>query len=257
MKSVSIYCDNELKNLKLNNTHIETLLYENFGSISNMINKLHNIYPRIDGCAMEAFITFAYGNNDSLSIASDDNKLQNNIFDLLESIIKSETNYSAHYIKCFRVLFIRYIETPQFPYYLDKSVDCPDEFIVFYIGAYIIKHFYKAKDIWGSEKWKQYMTEFIKNIKDIKDYIFSIPKSFPINPSFQVHCEFTHENQKLEGYCDILTDDWIIDVKCSKDNYINDWHKQLNLYNIAFNKKNIGIINILENKFLIFLQSNL
>lgn len=257
MKSVSVYCDNELKNLRLSNYHIETLLYENFNSISNKINKLHNIYPRIDGCVMEGFITFAYGNNESLSIPSDDNKLQNNIFDLLELIIRTETNYSAHYIKCFRTLFLRCINTPQVPYSLDKSLECPNEFIVFYIGAYIIKHFYKAKDIWDSEKWRQYMTEFIKNIKEIKDYIFSIPKSFPINPSFQVHCEFIYEGQKLEGYCDIVSDDWIIDIKCSKDTYINDWHKQLNLYNIAFNKKNIGIINILENKFLIFLQSNL
>lgn len=253
MKSVTSYCDNELKDLILNNAHIETHLYYHFDSISNMINKLHNIYPRVDGCAMEAFITFAYGNNNSLNIPNDGNKLLNDIFDIIESIIIKETKYSIHYIKCFRMLFLKYIETPLLPYNFGQSIFGPDEFIIFYIVAYIIKYYYRAKDIWDSEKWKQYITEFVKNIKDIKDYIFSIPKAFPINPSFQVHCEFNYEGQKLEGYCDIVSDDWIIDIKCSRDTYINDWHKQLNLYNKAFNKKNIGVINILENKFLIFI----
>ena len=255
MKSVTSYCDNEFKTKKLFNYHIETLLYENFNLISNLINKLHNIYPKLDGCVMEAFVTFAYGNSESLSIPSDDNKLQNTIFDLLELLLKTETNYSSHYIKCFRMLFTKCIETPQTPYCLDQSVNYPNEFIIFYIGAYIIKHYYKAKDIWDSEKWKQYITEFVKNIKDIKDYIFSIPKSFPIRPSFQVHCEFNYGGQKLEGYCDMVSEYWLIDIKCSRDTYINEWHKQLYLYNVAFKRKNIGIINILENKFLIFLES--
>lgn len=226
-----------------------------------IIDKLHSINYIYDGICMEGLLAYSYGIDNSFHI---DNLLTLNLclsyvidiyvesFKKKHSEIKQIDIISQSYkldLEVLKTIFLSRLDHPFIP------IENNNIFILFYISGYLLNHLSKNNEILKFEDFKEYISLLSNNIEIVMDYINNIHKVIGDgNVQFGINVDFVKDNIHIIGEADMIKDDWLFDIKCSKefDENINLWHRQLEVYNNEINKNNIAIINILNNHFIVY-----
>ena len=99
--------------------------------------------------------------------------------------------------------------------------------------------------------------DYVKNnIEDMDDYLYEMSNSTFIK-NFEKDTNIKHVEIKrlsdLSGECDFISDQSIVDIKCYKEECLDDWFGQLWLYEKLFGKrKNLWIVNVYNNRIYKF-----
>lgn len=247
MVGVTSICKDILSEKKL---YIDTLkihISDQAQDVIKILSDLHVIHPMLNGCVMEAMVAFAY-KHDFYNIPG---KSYDEYYDICCEIIckRSSYEFEPFYVNAFRDAIMRNA-LGIIDLYSNKF---PPSYIIFYIIAYLIAN------NWDCEKWltievlSDYITKFLDNIVLIRNYIDSIKKLVGDKINFCVPCDFNSIGlYEINGKCDMVSDDWLIEIKCSESYAIKEWFKQLEVYNLVMKKRNIGVINLLTNEFIIY-----
>ena len=126
-----------------------------------------------------------------------------------------------------------------------------------YIVFMSLCHFMK-RDLTGDDvKNALDILDYIKvHFEDIDDYFDCMQHSTFVQ-NFSHDTNIRHgeivRTADLHGECDFVSNESIIDIKCYKEECIDDWFGQLWLYEKLFGKhKNLWIVNVYENKIYKF-----
>ena len=125
--------------------------------------------------------------------------------------------------------------------------------------CYLLNHLEKNSEELKYDKFCEYFALLIIHIDSMKKYIDEICKCLlnyieddTIESSIRI--ETTKNNINITGEADLRISDWLFDIKCSIENpkNIEQWHRQLEVYNEFVKVSHIAIINILTNHILIY-----
>lgn len=228
-----------------------------------IIDKLHSINYKYDGICMEGLMAFSYEIDNEFHI---DNPLMLNlcisyVIELLVEQFKNRhkeikqiniigQSYKIE-LELIKNIFISYLDHP----FSSIVKTYKNESILFYITGYLLNHLTKNNETIIFEDFKEYISLLSSNIENVMEYINEIHKIIGDgNVKFGINIDFVKDDIHIIGEADMIKDDWLFDIKCSKEieENIDSWHRQLEVYNEFINKNNIGIINILNNHFIIF-----
>ena len=247
MVGVTSICKDILSKKDVNISMVKTYLSDKAQDAIRILSDLHSIHPMLNGCVMEAMIAFAY----NYDVSNLGGSLRDKYFDVCGEIIckRLKDELEPFYINVFKVA-ISNTATNILDLY---SNTFPASYKIFYIISYLILNNRDCEDWLTIEDLSKYVTKFLDNIITISDYIKSIKKNIDIESNFCVWCDFKSIGlDELNGKCDMVSDDWLIEIKCSNSCDFEEWFKQLEVYNLVMRKKNIGVINILTNEFIIY-----
>lgn len=237
---ITDFTKTKLSKLKIDDLYVRFKMSLNCDEAIQHILYLHDINSSLNGSMMEALLRYAYGDImeykedniftnmnkpptvEEFLIMSSHPKLRTFI---KEFLFGEETERVKRLKHC--IIYTHFIHGDPISEMSDSSVD---------------KYFRYLYD---------HIDVIMKYMFDIKDYL-----NFKNKPTFEIYCD-GYKIPDLEGYVDMICDDWIIDIKCSNEGNISYWHKQLEIYNMKFHKEKIGIINIKTNTFIQFLNKDL
>lgn len=246
MVGVTSICKDILSKKEVNISMVKTYLSDQAQDVIKILSDLHSINPTLNEYVMEAMVAFAYKHEFRNPLI----KRYYKYFDICCEILckKSSYEFEPFYANVFkRAVMSKGINI------LDLySNTFPAHYIIFYIIAHLTLR--QCCESWvPTEDLSKYITKFLDNIVLIRDYIDSIKKNIDIKSNFCVSCDFKSIGlNEVNGKCDIVSDDWIIKIKCSDSCEDEEWFKELEVYNLVMKKKNIGIINLLTNEFIIY-----
>lgn len=247
MVGVTNICKDVLSKKEVNISMITTCLSDQAQNAIKVLSDLHTIHPMLNGCVMEAMVAFAY----NYEVSNLGGSLRDKYFDICGELVCKDLKgiFNPFYVNAFKVA-ISNKSTNILELYYDTF---PAPYKIFYIISYIIQNNRDCEDWLTIEDLTKYVTKFLDNIMTINDYIESIKKNINIKSNFCVWCDFKSIGlNELNGKCDMISDEWLIEIKCSKSCETEEWFKQLEVYNLAMKKKNIGVINLLTNEFIIY-----
>ena len=231
-----------------------------------VIDKLHSINYKYDGICMEGLMAYSYKIDNSF-YANELFNLNNCLSFIIDisvesfkqkhSEIKQIDIIAQSYkmdLELLKRIFLSRLDHP-FVSIENNDISMHNISILFYISGYLLNHLTKNNEILDFEDFKKYITLLLNNIETVMEYINNIHKVIgDDNVRFGINIDFIKDDIHITGEADMITDDWLFDIKCSKENEDNldSWHRQLEVYNNQINKNNIAIINILNNHFIIY-----
>lgn len=247
MVGVTNICKDVLSKKEVNISMIKTCLSIQSQDLIKTLSDLHSINPILNGCVMEAILALVYAHD----LPSMTDKIIDKYFDICCKILckKTSSSFESFYVNLFKSA----ITNPSVNVLDLYNETFPARYIIFYITVYLLTNNYDCEEWLKIDDFSKYMTELVDNAKLIFDYINSIKQNIDIKSEFCVWCDFKSIGlNDLKGKCDMVSDEWLIDIKCSNSYDYKEWFKQLEVYNLAMRKKNIAIINILTNEFIIY-----
>lgn len=225
---ITNFIKTRLSKLKIDNLYVRYRMSLDCDEAIRHILYLHGINPSLNGSMMEALLRYTYGDvmeykADKIFIIMSGNP---KLHPFIKEFLFGEETEKVKILK-YCIIYIYFIHGNPLSEMSNSNV------YKYY------KYLYDHIDI------------IMKYIYDIKNYL-----NFKKSPIFEIYCN-GYKIPDLEGYADMICDDWIIEIKCSNETNIPYWHKQLEIYNIKCHKEKIGIINIKTNTFIEFLNKDL
>lgn len=239
----------------------------------DVVDKVHNVCPQLDGCFMEALLAFAFGCR--LALDDDDSILKyfkvatilvRNIRDKLCSSVWNTYKINPALVeigieKQVNEFFQSTLNGDLLGLYDDGNQ--PIEFILFYCLAYVVKD-NKDKDKDKDDpkitidNYVQYLnallanfTEIYKYITDIKDKFHRLFRNIGV-PKYHVKCRVEVDNYVVSGECDFAFNSLLVDVKAWATNSDSKYLRQLELYNHTLKKQSIAILNVFRNELILY-----
>ena len=267
--SVSRYVDDyRINQYPIPNPEECRLLTFQLANRPDVINRIHSISPKLDGCFMEALLAFAFGCNVELLKDSISNyhlvstRLIKQIRNKLCSDIQNNYKVQRHFIELGieRQLNEFFLSTLSGNLLSLFNGNQPDEFILFYCLAYVINdNRDRVIDENSSiETCVRYLTELLNNftevyryITDIKDKFNSLFRNTGV-PKYHVPCTIQVDNYLVTGECDFVFSNILIDVKAWSANDDCKYLRQLELYNHSVKKQAVAIINVFKNELILY-----
>lgn len=126
-----------------------------------------------------------------------------------------------------------------------------------YLVFLSLQHFMK-RDLKGSDVENALnVLDYVKNNMEYMDEYLEQMSQSTFVKNFSKDTMIKHgeimRTSELSGECDFISDQSIVDIKCYKDECIDDWFGQLWLYEKLFGKrKNLWIVNVYSNKIYKF-----
>ena len=225
-----------------------------------IIEKLHQIECRYDGICMEGLMAWFYGINNEFLV---DRLVLN---DCLSFLIELMGNHFSEKHKEIRQIDLL---TKSFKIEMDLLrriflVNLSNPFLIlsnyensilFYVCGYLLNHLTKNNERLDFQKFRDYFSLLSENIESISEYIKNVQNSLRArNVKFGIGISLVKNGIEIIGEADMTEDDWLFDIKCSRETpeNIDSWHRQLEVYNEFICKNNIAIINLLNNHLIIF-----
>ena len=238
----------------------------------DIIEQLHLINCKYNGICMEGFLYYYLKQFKSFNI--ENIELLQKCFDFIIELYKNKfidnhseipqletvVNIYSSNLKLISKSLINIVKKKLFDSYSFDELFSNTDSLLFYICLHLLNHLEKNLETLIFNKFKEYFEELIYNINDLKKYIEKISNNFDrcknIKIGIDIETKKTIENNYIEitGEADLIINDFLIDIKCSLETEDNKdkWHRQLEVYNNSLSMKNIAIINILTNHYIIY-----